>query len=75
MKVLLNFFNELPLRMEGEGFLCAHGELAVPGRFGYIYQASDAVESFTSTETPLMFVGHTHLPAKIALDLNKKCCY
>ena len=55
-----DFFAEMPLRMEGDGFICAHGELALPGRFGYIYQAQDAIESFTSTDSPLMFVGHTH---------------
>jgi predicted phosphodiesterase len=63
------FFADMPLRMEGEGFVCAHGELAMPGRFSYIYEAKDAIESFTSNDSPLMFVGHTHLPAKIAFNL------
>ena len=65
-----DFFAEMPLRMEGDGFICAHGELAMPGRFNYIYEAQDAIESFTSTQSPLMFVGHTHFPAKFRFDLS-----
>jgi len=65
-----DLFSDMPLRMEGDGFVCAHGELALPGRFGYIYEAQDAIESFTSNESPLMFVGHTHFPAKFVLDTN-----
>ncbi|MCM8526826.1 MAG: metallophosphatase family protein, partial [Lentisphaeraceae bacterium] len=65
-----DFFADMPLRMEGDGFICAHGELAVPGRFNYIYEAEDAIESFTANQSPLMFVGHTHFPAKFRYDLN-----
>ena len=65
-----DLFADMPLRMEGDGFVCAHGELAMPGRFGYIYEAQDAIESFTSSQSPLMFVGHTHFPAKFVLDMN-----
>ena len=64
------FFSEMPLQMEGDGFTCAHAELAMPGRFNYIYEAQDAIESFTSTTSPVMFVGHTHFPAKFRYDLN-----
>lgn len=64
-----DFFKDMPLRMEGPGFVCAHGELAMPGRFGYIYEAQDAIESFTSNNSPLMFVGHTHFPTKFTYDL------
>ena len=65
-----DFFSDMPLRMEGDGFVCAHGELAMPGRFGYIYEAQDAIASFTSNQSPIMFVGHTHFPAKFVLDMN-----
>ena len=65
-----DFFSDMPLRMEGDGFVCAHGELAMPGRFGYIYEAQDAIESFTSNQSPMMFVGHTHFPAKFVLDTS-----
>ena len=64
------FFADMPMQMEGDGFVCAHAELAIPGRFNYIYEAQDAIESFTSNNSPVMFVGHTHLPAKFAYDLN-----
>ncbi|MCM8540859.1 MAG: metallophosphoesterase family protein, partial [Lentisphaeraceae bacterium] len=65
-----DFFSDMPLRMEGDGFVCAHGELAMPGRFGYIYEAQDAIASFTSNQSPMMFVGHTHFPAKFVLDTD-----
>ena len=67
----VDLFANMPLRMEGPGFECAHAELAVPGRFGYIYQSEDSLESFSSTQSPLMFVGHTHLPGYFQCDIRK----
>jgi predicted phosphodiesterase len=73
----VDLFANMSLRMEGPGFECAHAELAVPGRFGYIYQAEDSLESFSSSQSPLMFVGHTHLPGYFQCDIRrgevKKC--
>ncbi|WDE98312.1 metallophosphoesterase family protein [Lentisphaera profundi] len=73
----VDLFANMSLRMEGPGFECAHAELAVPGRFGYIYQTEDSLESFSSTQSPLMFVGHTHLPGYFQCDVArgevKKC--
>ncbi len=62
------YFSDMPLVMECDDFLCAHAELASPGRFNYIYEASDAVASFEAVTQPLMFVGHTHLPCYFELD-------
>ena len=45
----IDLFANMPLRMEGPGFECAHAELAVPGRFSYIYQTEDSLESFSSS--------------------------
>ena len=42
------FFSEMPMRMEGETFACAHAELAMPGRFSYLYNADDCISSFDS---------------------------
>lgn len=69
------FFSDMPLRMDGDGFICAHAELALPGRFAYIYEAQDAIESFTSNSSPLMFVGHTHFPARFRYDLESNLVY
>ncbi|MEN9361853.1 MAG: hypothetical protein RL095_3388 [Verrucomicrobiota bacterium] len=62
------YFADMPLVMEGDDFLCAHAELATPGRFNYIYDSPDAVASFQAVTQPLMFVGHTHLPCYFELD-------
>ena len=66
-----SFFVDMPLSMEGPGFSCAHAELAMPGRFGYIYNAEDSLESFKFSESPLMFVGHTHQPTIFACNQNE----
>ena len=62
------YFADMPLVMECDDFLCAHAELASPGRFNYIYDTPDAVASFEAVTQPLMFVGHTHLPCYFELD-------
>jgi len=67
----IDLFANMPLRMEGPGFECAHAELAVPGRFSYIYQTEDSLESFSTTQSPLMFVGHTHLPGYFECNVAK----
>lgn len=58
------FFANMPLRMEGETFACAHAELALPGRFSYLYEANDCISSFDATKQEILFVGHTHMQTK-----------
>ena len=41
----------------------AHGSPDEPQEFKYIFSFEDARESFNWFETPLCFVGHTHIPA------------
>ena len=58
------FFGNMSLRMEGETFACAHAELALPGRFSYLYEPNDCISSFDATRQQVLFVGHTHMQAK-----------
>ncbi|MFA6568409.1 MAG: metallophosphoesterase family protein [Victivallales bacterium] len=58
----VNFFNSLPLEVKGDNFRCAHGEFANPGRFGYILEADEAIDSFNACNDQIMFAGHSHVP-------------
>ena len=57
-------FADMPLRMEGDSFACAHAELALPGRFSYLYEPNDCISSFDATKQNILFVGHTHMQTK-----------
>jgi predicted phosphodiesterase len=41
----------------------AHGSPDRPREFRYLFSAADAERSFHAFETPLCFVGHTHIPS------------
>ena len=58
----MKFFNSLPLEAAGGNFRCAHGEFANPGRFGYILEIDDAIDSFDACKDQIMFAGHSHVP-------------
>lgn len=58
----VKFFNSLPLELTGGNFRCAHGEFANPGRFGYILDTDEAIDSFDSCKEQVMFAGHSHVP-------------
>jgi len=40
----------------------AHGSIYEPDKFHYLFSFGDARKSFYTMETPLGFVGHTHVP-------------
>lgn len=56
------FLGGLPAVLAGDGFRCAHAELAMPYRYGYIIEAEDAIPSWQACSEPLLFVGHSHQP-------------
>ncbi len=58
----VKFFNSLPLEAAGGNFRCAHGEFANPGRFGYILEIDEAIDSFDACKDQVMFAGHSHVP-------------
>ncbi|MCX6985713.1 MAG: metallophosphoesterase family protein [Lentisphaerae bacterium] len=58
----VKFFNSLPLELKGGNFRCAHAEFANPGRFGYILEIDEAIDSFDACNDQVMFAGHSHVP-------------
>ncbi len=58
----VKFFNSLPLEVKGDNFRCVHGEFANPGRFGYIFEVDEAIDSFNACKDQIMFAGHSHVP-------------
>ena len=41
----------------------AHGSVNEPEKFNYLFSFDDARRSFYTMETPLGFIGHTHIPS------------
>lgn len=52
-----------PLTISGPGFRCTHGDFTEPAAFHYIENAASAAPSWQATQEPLLFCGHTHVPA------------
>lgn len=59
----VTFLGSLPLTLDGGNFRCTHGDFSNPAAFNYIIDPEDAVPSWQTVDTPLLFVGHTHWPA------------
>ena len=59
----LLYLRSLPYTAEIEGALCSHGDFVSPPDFNYVETNEDARSNFDATDTQLLFVGHTHVPA------------
>lgn len=59
IKVLSSF----PLVLDGDSFLCTHGNFIRPESFDYILGPDDAEACWKSVKHQLLFAGHTHEPA------------
>lgn len=57
------FLSSLQLVEQRDAFTVAHGTLHMPEAFGYVLGVAEALESFEHQQTPLCFVGHSHVPA------------
>ena len=58
----VKFLNTLPLSLDGGSFRCTHGEFSRPAAFDYIFEPEEALPSWQTLDSRLLFVGHTHLP-------------
>jgi predicted phosphodiesterase len=58
----VNYLNDLQLVYEEGDFCLVHGTLVKPEHFDYLFELSDAQDSFEALKTKLCFVGHTHYP-------------
>jgi diadenosine tetraphosphatase ApaH/serine/threonine PP2A family protein phosphatase len=59
----LRFLRSLPLSLTDGTFRGTHGDYSQPAAFNYILEAGDALASWQAVDNPLLFVGHTHVPA------------
>lgn len=57
------FLAKQPLVLSGRDFVCTHGSLDNPAAFNYVITPDEALECFARTDSPLVFVGHTHCPS------------
>lgn len=65
-----SFLGSLPLTLTGPGFRCAHGDFASPAAFRYVLEPADALGSWQAVPEPLLFVGHSHVPALFVLGAS-----
>lgn len=54
------FLGRQPLVLCGSDFVCTHGALDCPAAFNYVLTPEDALATWNATDSPLIFVGHTH---------------
>lgn len=58
----LNWIQKLPLGGKMENFTLVHGSLFQPEMFNYVQTIADAEYNFTTMDTPILFLGHSHQP-------------
>lgn len=58
----LRYLKKRSLTVAFDEATCAHGDIVDPAAFRYIDSEEAARENFARLETPLLFVGHTHVP-------------
>lgn len=59
----LAWLKALPYVGTLDGARAAHGDFVDPPKFYYVDDAEGAAANFAATDAPLLFVGHTHVPA------------
>ncbi|MBQ7721678.1 MAG: metallophosphoesterase family protein [Kiritimatiellae bacterium] len=61
------FLASRPLVLDGAGFVCCHGSLDHPQAFNYVESPQEALDTWSATGEPMVFIGHTHVPAIFVL--------
>jgi diadenosine tetraphosphatase ApaH/serine/threonine PP2A family protein phosphatase len=59
----VRFLRSLPLTHERDDMLFVHASASDPGKWRYIRDAGAAAKCLASTQSRLVFCGHTHFPA------------
>lgn len=57
------YLRSLQLVVRRPEFTVVHGTLHMPEQFGYVISPVEALDSIALQQTPLCFVGHSHVPA------------
>lgn len=66
-KKAASYFDALPIVLEGDDARFVHGEFAHPGRFNYVCEPDEAMESFNACAETALFAGHSHVPGTFML--------
>ncbi len=66
----VRFLASQPLTLAGAGFRCTHGDFTEPAAFNYIEDATGAAPSWGAASEPLLFTGHTHVPALFVIGAS-----
>lgn len=61
------FLKELPISHQTKFLTLVHGSLDFPDEFRYIFDAESASRTLEISNTPICFVGHSHLPMIFSL--------
>ncbi len=68
------YLRALPLTVIGNGLTLAHGTLSHPELFRYLLDRVTACDQAELMTTPILFVGHTHLPVVYEIDARRDRC-
>ncbi len=66
------YLQSLPLRKVQHGHTFVHATPYEPNMWYYITSLEEAAFNFQFFETPVCFIGHTHIPIMIVLDKEKE---
>ena len=67
----LEFLNSLPLTLTTPDFSIVHASPHKPDHFEYIFTVVQAEEAFEAIESPVTFIGHSHVPVIFYRDPGK----
>lgn len=71
----LSLLSSLSLVYETGDFVLVHGTLNSPGEFNYLFDISEAAQTFGLMRKQLCFVGHTHSPGIFIQDKKGEIDY
>jgi predicted phosphodiesterase len=71
----VHFLESLRLVFKNEDLTLVHGTLNSPESFHYMLDSFIAEDSFSSMETNICFIGHTHVPGIFIKDKDSKVHY
>lgn len=66
------WLRNLPYTLRHDSFAAAHGDFTDPPAFNYTDSPDTAAAAFAATTEPLLFVGHTHLPALYVIGASNR---
>jgi len=64
------FLSSLPLVEERDGITLVHASPKLPDVWDYIFTLWDAEVNFSHFDGPICFVGHSHQPVMVSMDVN-----